>query len=79
MSKKKAAPITPSKPQPTEPCATKFKLGDIVELRSGSPAMTISGIDPSNPEIGAIVTSIYFLDGRANALVAHENALQRVA
>ncbi len=53
-----------------EEAATEFKLGDVVELRSGGPPMTVVGYDDDEPPrlccsffIGTELMTIGFVSG----------------
>lgn len=53
---------------------SKFKIGDLVRLKSGSPRMTITRV------IGISVSVMYYNehgDGKLEELIIHEQALYR--
>lgn len=72
--------MTKTKEKPTAPApkkvACRFSIGAVVELKSGSPAMTVGGFDDSS---GAFICTMLYWDaaqGKYAICVAHEDALK---
>lgn len=62
--------------QEPEKSSCRFRIGDVVSLKGGSPPMTVGGFDDSS---GAFICTMLYWDaaqGRYAICVAHEDALK---
>lgn len=55
-----------------KPAPLRFKLGDVVRLKSGGPDMTIGGLHPDT----GIISVVFFNEKEMNGGVFHQDAIQ---